>query len=154
MCEHLAAPAVVNRNRCCVQIWEQSTRVREIFEERVRSRVRSTPFLIVPRRVSCGCDGPKILARDARHARQGFHCACGSKPDGVYRTGIGTPNRKHARTSDRPPRRCRPVVKLIFYGAFPMVCPSLKMTRADQRDQKTGRGSERLYTVATVAAPS
>jgi hypothetical protein len=24
-----------NRNRCCVQIWEQSTRVREIFEERV-----------------------------------------------------------------------------------------------------------------------
>jgi len=51
-------------------------------------------------------------------------------------------------------RRYRPVVKLIFYGAFPMVCPSFKMTRADQRDQKTGRGSEWLYTVATVAAPS
>ena len=154
MCEHLAAPAVANRNRCCVQIWEQSTRVREIFEERVRSRVRSTPFLIVPRRISCGRDGPKILARDARHARQGFRCACGWKPDGVYRTGIGTPNRKHAGISDRPPRRCRPVVKLIFYGAFPMVCPSFKMTRADQRDQKTGRGSVWLYTVATVAAPS
>jgi hypothetical protein len=106
------------------------------------------------RRVGCGRDGVKILAPDARHARQGFRCACGWKPDGVYRTGIGTPNRKHAGNSDRPPRRYRSVVKLIFYGAFPMVCPSFKMTRADQRDQKTGRGNEWLYTVATVAAPS
>jgi len=41
-----------------------------------------------------------------------------------------------------------------FLRCVPMVCPSFKMTRADQRDQKTGRGSELLYTVASAAAPS